>query len=295
MKTFVLCAQGDKPVALDVLKLLKTLGIQATAFALRDDWTDAPRRMDEILASATHVVVVYTERAASSGWLAFAAGYALGAERPLVLLRAGAQAPAKAFLSPFFLLRSIEDLSAFLEAERREWTAVADRREARRELLDLGVSFRAEAFADSVREGNAHAVDLFIRAGFPADTRDKKGVPVLCVAAREKNRAILDLLLDNGASVDLQSEDRGNSALMDAAAGGALELVDDLLAAGAATDLQSKDGQTALVIAVGKGDAACASRLVAAGADPDVPDKLGLSARKYAKLFNKPDLVALLG
>jgi ankyrin repeat protein len=197
-------------------------------------------------------------------------------------------------LAPFFLLLSLDDLSSFIEAESSEWNAIANRRQARRDLLELGVSFRGESFADTVREGNAHAVELFMQAGFPPDTRDKKGVPMLCLAAREGNKTIVDLLLKHGASIDLQSEDRGNSALMDAVAGAHDGIAGDLLSRGAAVDLQSKDGQSALVIAVGKNNVSIAEMLLEAGADPDQQDKLGFSARKYAKLFHDPKMSALL-
>ena len=293
MKTFVLCDKEDKNLASGVLRLLKTLSLPATAYSIGEEWRDEKRRLDEVLASASHFIAVYTERSAASAWLAFVAGYTLGSERPLVLFRPSRNPPQTAFLAPFFLVLSLEDLASFLETEQREWTAVADRREARRELLELGVSFRGESFADSVREGNAHAVDLFVRAGLPADTRDKKGVPVLCLAVRAGNRAIVDLLLDSGASVNVQSEDRGNSPLMDAAAYGNAVILSDLLEAGATLDLLSKDGQTALIIAVGKTDVAASALLLEAGADPDLSDKLGFSARKYAKLFHDSAMNAL--
>jgi ankyrin repeat protein len=62
---------------------------------------------------------------------------------------------------------------------------------------------------------------------------------------------------------------------------------------GADTNLTSKDGQTALVVAVGRNDADVARLLVAGGADPDLADKLGLSARKYAALFKNPAILSL--
>lgn len=293
MKIVVLCAKENKPLALDVVRLVKTLRLSVSAFAVGDRWQTEKRRLDELLASSSHIIVVLTEIAYSSSWLSFAAGFALGSERPLVLYRPSRNPPQAAFLSPFFLLLSLEDLSSFLEAESGEWHAVTDRRNARRELLELGVSFRGEAFADSVREGNAHAVDLFIRAGLPADTKDKKGVPVLCLAAREGYRSIVKRLLDSGASLDAQSEDRGNSALMDAVAGAHDLIVQDLIASGADLNLLSKDGQTALIIAVGKKNVLIARLLLEAGADAEIADKLGLSARKYAALFHDPPMISL--
>ncbi len=293
MRIAVLCAREDKQLALDVMKLLKTSRINASAFIVGEAWKGEKRRLDDVLAPATHIIVVLTGYSSSSSWLPFVAGLSIGSERPMVLYRPSRFPSQETFLSPFFLLLSLEDLSSFLDAESVEWHAIADRRNARRELMELGVSFRGESFSDCVREGNAHAVELFLKAGLPADTRDKKGVPILCLAARECNRGMVALLLENGASVDLQAEDRGNSALMDAVAGSCGEIVADLLAAGAALDLTSKDGQTALVLAVGKNDSKTAALLLEAGADPDIADKLGFSGRKYAALFHDKSMAAL--
>jgi len=67
----------------------------------------------------------------------------------------------------------------------------------------------------------------------------------------------------------------------------------DLIEAGAALDIQSKDGQTALIVAVGTGDTVTIEALLKAGANPDISDNLGLSARKYAALFRNNSLIAL--
>lgn len=293
MKTFVLCSREDKALAEGVLRMLRTLDLNGTAYAISDAWKAEHRHLDELLAPASHLIVVYSSASARSSWLPFAAGFSLGSDRPLVLYRSGNLPAVEPYLSPFFLVSSYERLQTFLEAEQREWTLIAARRDARRELLDLGVSFRGDAFADSVREGNVHAVDLFLKAGFSVDTKDRKGVPLLCLAVREGHRSLAGMLLENGAAIDLQSEDRGNTALMDAAASGKDELVADLLAHTPALDLQSKDGQTALVLAVGKNDKTVAAALLEAGANPDLADKLGFTARKYAQLFHDPEMVAL--
>jgi ankyrin repeat protein len=47
------------------------------------------------------------------------------------------------------------------------------------------------------------------------------------------------------------------------------------------------------VLAVGKNNSAMAGVLLEAGANPDLADKLGFTARKYAKLFHDPTMSAL--
>ena len=294
MKVHVLCEKSDSEQAKSILKMLHTIDITAEAFQIGKKWRTSKHRLDEIIGSATHLVVVYSLSSAGSAWLSFVSGFALGSEKPMILYRPSRQPFQASYLSPFFLVLSLEDLGNFLEAEQKEWTNVAERRSARKELLELGISISDEAFADTVREGNSHGVDLFLRAGFSPDTRDKRGVPILCIAARAQNRVMVDLLIDAGANVNVQSDDRGNTALMDAVAGGFVEIMQNLLEAGTDVNLQSKDGQTALIIAVGKGDEKICESLLAYGADPDIEDKLGLSARKYAKLFHQDKLIDLM-
>ena len=118
-------------------------------------------------------------------------------------------------------------------------------------------------------------------------------MPLLCLAARGKHRAVAEILLQRGAQVDLQSEDRGYSPLMDAAQAGSADLVRLFLERGALPDKSGKDGQTALVVSVGRNDVEVARLLVSGGADPDLSDKLGLSARKYAALFKNSAMLSL--
>jgi ankyrin repeat protein len=118
-------------------------------------------------------------------------------------------------------------------------------------------------------------------------------VPLLCLAVRAGDRDMSGLLLKAGASVNLLAGDRGGSALIDAALGKHAGILMDLLAVGANTNVKSKDGQSALIIAVGLNDEPTVELLLKAGANVDEPDSLGASARKYAALFNKPGIVNL--
>jgi len=81
---------------------------------------------------------------------------------------------------------------------------------------------------------------------------------------------------------------------MDATLAGEADLAAFLLERGADPDLVSKDGQTALIIAVGRKDREVVRLLLAKGADPDLSDKLGLSARGYARLFKQADILDLI-
>jgi ankyrin repeat protein len=66
-----------------------------------------------------------------------------------------------------------------------------------------------------------------------------------------------------------------------------------LIKAGTNLDVKDKNGQTALIVAAGASMEKMVELLLKAGANPDIPDSLGVSARKYATLFKNKDILAL--
>jgi ankyrin repeat protein len=167
------------------------------------------------------------------------------------------------------------------------------KRRAKGLLLERGIPFNEETFANMVIGGNIENISFFLEAGLSPDTRDSCGVPLLCLASRSGNREVIKLLLKAGADINLQAKDRLNTALIDSAAGKHREIMKDLIAAGADLNLKSRDGQSALIIAVGLEDEESVEMLLRAGASADEPDCLGMSARTYAGLFNKSSILAL--
>jgi ankyrin repeat protein len=157
----------------------------------------------------------------------------------------------------------------------------------------MNIPFSEESLENCISERKVQAVSHFIDAGFSPNTQDKFGVPLLNLAARAGDRDIVKLLLNAGASVNFQAADRDTTALIDSTAGKYSDIMELLLEAGADVNLKSKDGQSALIIAVGLNDEVSVELLLKAGANPDEPDSLGASARKYAMLFNKPAMTAL--
>lgn len=296
MNVAVFASSEEGQILLDILQTLAEANVEAYGLKMRTDWHALP--CPEILdhfQKADHHLVVASEANLSTSWLAFVAGFCAGSKQSLAFYQAGATVELPPYLAAFPSLVGHDELQAYYQSEKAEWLVRDERREARTALLEMGISCHGDSLAQCVRDGDTRAVELFLRAGFPPDARDKHGVTLLCLAARSKHIAVAQLLLERGAQLDFQSEDRGYSPLMDAVLVGSIELVDLFLAKGADPDLSSKDGQTALVVAVGRGDAEAARRLLDYGADPDIPDKLGLSARKYAELFKVPAVVALFG
>jgi ankyrin repeat protein len=190
-------------------------------------------------------------------------------------------------------IKNETDLFQYIEAELRLFFVREDRKRAKYDLLEAGISFNEESLANCVIGGNGKAVSLFIDAGFSPDTRDRFGVPLLNLAARTGNRNIVNILLAAGAQVNQQAGDRLSTALIDAVSGKFHGIVKDLLIAGADVNLKSRDGQSALILAVGLNDEISTELLLKARANADEPDSLGASGRKYAALFNRPAIVAL--
>jgi hypothetical protein len=309
MKIVIFHDKKGKKTAARLRKHIKGRKIDTESCLLPPEEGSAAGPQGLPLEDATHLVIVLSPEGAAAGtsllagkpvpgglsaaaWAVFAAGFAAGAALPLVYYGIDTAVP---FPQARFDIKNEADFIAYLEGEEREWTRRESYEQAKSELLDMGIPFTQESLGQCVTEGKSRAVALFLKAGFSPDTRNKAGVPLLCLAARAGDRKILAMLLEAGAAVNLRAEDRGGSALIDGAMGKYRDIMADLLAAGADVNTKSKDGQSALIIAVGLNDEVSAQMLLKAGANPDDPDCLGASARKYAALFNKPAMAALFG
>lgn len=296
MTVAVLASPEDGDFLHKILVTLDEAGVEAYGLKIHESWEALER--DKVIArveKASHFLALATATSLEASWFSFAAGYGYSRGANFSLFRIEPSRSFPRYLSGLPVFDGLDELAAYYRAEKADWFVQEERRGARAALLEMGISVHTDTLAQCVREGDTKAVDLFLKAGFHPDTRDKHGVPLLCLAARGKHRAIAEILLAQGAGIDLQSEDRGYSPLMDAAQTGSSDLVRLFLEKGAAPDLAGKDGQTALVVSVGRNDVDVARLLVSGGADPDRADKLGLSARKYAALFKNPAILSLFG
>jgi hypothetical protein len=278
----------------DILGCFAQVGIEAYGLKVHDTWESL--RGDSVIqrfSKASHFLALVSAASLDSTWFAFMAGYGYSRGAALALYRFDPDREIPRYLSGLPVLDSLEELESYYRTEMEAWMVEDERRASRASLLEMGISCHNDSLAQCVREGDTKAVELFMKAGFHPDVRDKYGVPLLCLAARGKHRSVVEILLGRSANLNMQSEDRGYSPLMDAAHVGSVDLVALFLEKGADPDLTSKDGQTALVVAVGRNDVETAGILISGGADPDLADKLGLSARKYAALFKNPSMLAL--
>ncbi|OHD19207.1 MAG: hypothetical protein A2087_14005 [Spirochaetes bacterium GWD1_61_31] len=296
MKIAIVAAVEKISLATGLIQSLSEAGNAVYGLKFNSSWqNETKQRIDRLFASASHVLCVVSTLSTVSSWLPFVIGYGRGENRRLALYRSDPEWQPPPWISDLPVFDSESEVIAYYHHERQEWDVLARRRLARTALLEMGISYHADALAECIKEGDIKAVELFLDSGYPVDVRDKHGVPLLCQAARSRHLSVLKDLLERGADINLQSEDRGYSALMDAAQAGDEATVRFLLEQGAEPDLVSKDGQTALVLAVGRADQAVVALLREFGANPDIPDKLGFTARRYAKLFKQPAICELFG
>jgi hypothetical protein len=284
-----------KEIAVSLLQQLENHSIEGEAALMEGEGGTSGFPLEETLRGATHVLAVFPKGGGPTAppWFAFAAGFACGARLPLLLYGEEPLALPPWLAKAPVQFRGKADFSAYLEGEAGEWIREHSLRQAREALLERGIPCTAASLGRCIGEKDLEAVQLFLRAGFSPDTLDKAGVPLICLAARAGDRAITALLLEKGASVNTPAGDRGGAALIDAALGKHTEILGDLLGAGADPNAKSKDGQSALIIAVGLNDEPTVELLLKSGANVDDPDSLGVSARKYAALFNRPGMVKL--
>jgi len=295
VKVVVLCSNQDISQAVEIRKILTDLGISVSARKVLPDWENCEGKgLDELISEATHLVLVLTKNSKVSGWARFTAGYAMGRNLPLLVHRKRKSLQLSSLFSRFAIAQSKKEIIKYFTHQKKIQDEKEHYDDILRQIREEGLPFSQEGFIQSVVDGNKKAVNLFLQAGFSPDIRTQEGVPVLSLAVRHHHREIVNQLLTYEAEIDFESEDRATTALMDAAAEGQSGIVKALIDNGAKLDKASKNAQTALILAVGRGFTDISSELIRAGADVERKDKLGMSARKYAKLFNNEKILNMI-
>ena len=100
-------------------------------------------------------------------------------------------------------------------------------------------------------------------------------------------------LMKEGALLNATSKDRNYTALMDAAQIGEVKITKVLLEHKADPNIQSKDGQTALILAVGRQDVEIIEMLLKNNSDCNLKDSMGMSSLDYANLFKNEEILKL--
>jgi ankyrin repeat protein len=176
------------------------------------------------------------------------------------------------------------------------------------QLIAAGAdTYRADALLAAVRTQQRDALLLLLRRGADPNAwtagrlrlpAGAEGSPVY-EAARSGNRAFLEILIHHGAKVDAAARDpgrEGETPLLVAARRAELTAARLLLESGAGANEQAASGDTALHAAIWAGSNAPAlvKLLLSHGADPDLRNAQGKSARTLAYAFGSPELMDMI-
>lgn len=248
-----------------------------------------------LLQDATHILFIFAAHTTllDSSFIFFL-GMGIGRELSILALQQNEDIPLPENVKQLVIPITFDRFEAYFINEQKNFLCIEGKRRARKELLTKGVPCFDANFVAAVQEGQYDIVQLFLAAGFNASLRDTRGTPLLSLAVRNNHYDIAALLLANGAEINSCAEDRSYSALMEAAQLGDLKTAALLLSKDAKTDIQSKDGQTALILAVGRQDVPMVRLLSEHHADWMIADSLGMSALAYAKLFNNENILAFI-
>jgi ankyrin repeat protein len=154
-----------------------------------------------------------------------------------------------------------------------------------REKADLSVKACEEGetpLGEAIAQGQTDIAKEIILAGANVNIADNKGTSPLMYASFYCEEDVVSLLVKHGANVNATDSD-GTSALMNAAyqcKSGSIVAV--LLRSRANVNSQSNTGDTALILAVVHADEFAVKELVAAGADLKLKTKEGKTALDVA-------------
>ncbi|MCR5763434.1 MAG: ankyrin repeat domain-containing protein [Treponema sp.] len=203
----------------------------------------------------------------------------------------------KASLEGQTFFRCFEELKSLLQYVRNNYElfAIASKQyESFSILFKRGIPFNGDCFAQHIAKDDTEVCDLFLSAGMISNATTEDGVPMICIATRNDCFEKVKWLVDNGADINAVSKDRGYTAVMDAVWRKNYPITEYLIKKGADLSVISSDGQSILVLAVGNGNPKIVKILLENGADPDVKDGMGMSARGYANLFKRKELMELM-
>jgi hypothetical protein len=248
----------------------------------------------QALRRSSHWLFLVADHDLNSPAFLFSIGYCLAVQERCFLLGSELNSVPAYWRTLIQVCPDFNSLVQALDAERLTWQRYLAQRDARARLTERGIDATNTAYLDAVTQGDLTSCGLFVQAGFSPNLANKQGVGVLSLAVRSSHLGVLRLLLDAGADMNQVSQDRGNTPVMDAAAEGLTEIAQELIQRGASLEGTSRNGQSVLVLAIGKGAQDIAGLLLDAGADPFVSDKLGMNASQYAQLLGRQDFLAKL-
>ncbi len=292
MKSIILYPQNDRYVLKRIFKIFNSFGLKVDATKINREWTLAElSAVYGILDTYSHIFVILSSENFNDTWLAGLLGYIAGSNKGHYFYFTENNNSLDKLFIKFNTGQGYDSVENYAEMEIKSFNNIQKKENARNHLIDTGFALSEDSMGECVASGHLEIVQKYVDAGFSSSVRNTKGVPMLCIAVRKCHMDIVKYLIDIGADINAVSEDRHNTPIMDAASTGDLESIKLLVSEGADLETQSKNGQTALILAVGHGDIEVSNYLLSAGADYEVKDFLGMSGKSYATLFNKSEIL----
>jgi ankyrin repeat protein len=150
-------------------------------------------------------------------------------------------------------------------------------------------------WACSLALDHPHMVKLLVEHGADVNRRGHNGEIPLATASYLGAASTVALLLGAGARVNDADDDIGQTALMVAAKGGHLDIMERLVAHGGKVNAKDKRGGTALHWSATEADRPDVARyLLGLGLDPDGKNITGHSAKDYARALNFKDMLKVM-
>ena len=169
--------------------------------------------------------------------------------------------------------------------------------EAKAELRKMEIFFSQKSFFQCAVRRNLPALKLFMAGGMDVNVKGEFGEPALSNVMAPSQVEVAQFLLDHGADVNV-GLDEGNAPLWYAVQSSNMEMIRVLLAKGAVPDVVSKgstsEGKTPLMVAVYYENVEMVKTLLAHQARVDLSDKQGNTALSIAKGKGNAEIVGLL-
>jgi ankyrin repeat protein len=166
-----------------------------------------------------------------------------------------------------------------------------------RRLMFRSSAPRAQATSSleqAISMAHADTIKSLIAQGEDINTRNIRGHAPIHLATVKGNSDVVQLLLENGADVNVVGTDSGCTSLHYATSLGHVDLCELLIRYGADTDAQTAKLETPLHLAIAKGHREVVAILLKYRARLDIRDKNGMLPLQQAENIKNMEIVTLI-
>ncbi|MCP4164137.1 MAG: ankyrin repeat domain-containing protein [Deltaproteobacteria bacterium] len=292
MKLNIFYDSRDKEFLLTFSSISEMFFIEYSGFEVNNDWEAASDdSFFEKLSKSDNILIILSSNSVNNKWISYVMGFADGKGVNCHLFSRELNLPD--WCDSFNISKTESELLDYYRKYTEVWFDDITVVVAKKTLTDRNKDITLTAFVEVIIEGDCLLAGIYLDAGFKAHDRDRNGVPLICWAAREKQLNMVKLLIRAGADINAISEDRNDTALIDAVSEDDAELVSFILLYDPNLEIQTKNGQTALIIASGHNNLEIVKLLYDKEPNIDTKDKLGMSALSYAKLQQNEEIIKL--